>query len=129
MQGAGGTSGGLVLFCGGCGLSALGLYSLFSRVMVSSGGMWHGYFGARYGAGASIGATIGPFIAGLAILFFNAKSKVGWAFTAGSLVGLTIEILSSLRVHLQPTPLPVLLLMLAAMGGGLGLVARSFRSQ
>ena len=129
MQGAGGTSGGITLFAGGIVLSGGGLFALFSRVMVSSGGFFHGYFGSHYGGGVSIGSTAGLFIAAMAVLFFNGRSKIGWALVALSMLALTVEVISSLRVHLQPTPLPMLLLMLGAIGGGLGLVGRSFRAQ
>lgn len=129
MHSPGGTPGGIVPFCGGCALVGGGMWSLFSRVMVSSGGMWHGYFGSHYGAGGSIGATLLPFIAGVGVLFYNGKSWVGWALVAASLLGLVVEIITSLHVHLQPTPLPLLLVMLGAVGGGLGLIAKSLRAQ
>jgi hypothetical protein len=127
IQGAGGTPGGLGTFASGVALSGLGLYLLFSRVMVSAG-MWHGYFGSHYGPGTSIGATVVPFVGGVGVLFVNARAKSGWALVALSLALLTLEILTSLQIHLLPTPLPALLGMLAMMGGGLGLIVRSFRA-
>ena len=128
IQGAGGTPGGIAHFFIGSGLSGLGLYLLFSRVVVSSGGMWHGYFGARYGAGPSLGVTVGPFVAGMALLFMDGRSKLGWGMMLGSLALLAAEIVTSLQVHFQPTSLPILLMMLGMVGGGLGIVVRSFRS-
>lgn len=127
IQGAGGTPGGITHFVAGTGLSGLGLYLLFSRVVVSAG-MWHGYFGMHYGPGSSIGATVAPFVAGTALLFFDGKSKLGWGLVVASLGLLTLEVITSLQIHFMPTSLPVLLGILTMMGGGLGLIARSFRS-
>jgi len=129
MQGPGGTSGGIVPFCGGCALVGVGLYTLFSRVMVHSGGMFHGYFGTRYGAGTSIGGTVGLFVAAIAVLFFNGRSRIGWGMVALSLLLLAFELISSLQMNLRPTPLPALLLMVGSIGAGIGLIARSFRAQ
>lgn len=128
LQGAGGTPGGITHFFVGSGLAGLGLYLLFSRVVVSSGGMWHGYFGAHYGAGPSLGVTVGPFVAGVALLFFDGRSKLGWGLSVASLLLLAAEIVTSLRVHFEPTRLPVLLAMIAMVGAGFGLIGRSLRS-
>ncbi len=127
IQGAGGTPGGIGHFVVGSGLAAGGLYLLFSRVVVSAG-MWHGYFGAHYGAGGSIGTVTVPFIAGVGLLFFDARSRLGWLMLAGSLVLLAVEVITSLQIHFMPTTLPTLLVMLGLIGGGLGMIARSFRA-
>jgi hypothetical protein len=127
IEGAGGTPGGISHFFIGSGLSAMGLYLLFSRVVVSAG-MWHGYFGMNYGPGGSIGTVTVPFIAGVGLLFFDARAKLGWAMLVGSLVLLTVEVITSLQIHFLPTTLPTLLAMLGLIGGGLGLIARSFRA-
>ena len=124
--GAGGTPGGLRHFVTGTGLSVLGLYLLFSRVVVSAG-IWHGWFGAQLGPGVSIGAVAVLFIAGVGALFFDGKSKLGWLGLAGSLLLLTFEILTSLQIHFLPTSLPVLLVILTVLAAGLGLIARGLR--
>ena len=126
--GPGGTPGGIGPFVAGTVLSGGGLYLLFSRVVVSSAGLWHGWFGSHYGAGGSIGATVLPFITGVGLLFFDGKSRLGWVIVALSLAFMMLEVVSSLRVHFQPTSLPTLLAMLGAIGGGIGLMARSFRA-
>lgn len=124
----GGTPGGISHFLGGCGLAGLGLYLLFSRVVVSAGGWWHGAFGVTMGPSGGLAVVLSPFVVGLALLFADGKSRFGWVMLLGSLVLLTVEILTSLRLHFQPTSLPLLLVMLGMVGGGVGLVVRSFRS-
>ena len=125
----GGTPGGISHFVGGCGLSGLGLYLLFSRVVVTAGDWFHGAFGVRMGPSGGLAVVLAPFIIGVGLLFANGSSRAGWATVVASLALLVVEILTSLHVHVQPTSLPVLLGMLTMVGGGLGLIARSFRAQ
>jgi hypothetical protein len=129
IVGAGGTPGGIGPFFGGVGLCGLGMYLLFSRVVVQSGHWFSGAFGSGFGQGASVGMTLLPFAIGLGVVFFNGKSKLGWALAAGGLLLLTIEIVTSLRIHVRPTPLLAILGMIGLIGGGMGLIVRSLKSQ
>lgn len=129
IVGAGGTPGGLGHFFGGLGLCSLGLYLLFSRVVVTAGYWFHGAFGSSFGEGSSIAIVLVPFVVGVAILFANGRSMTGWVLLSLGLLLLVVEIVTSLRIHFKPTGLPALLGMFVMMGGGLGLVIRSLRSQ
>jgi hypothetical protein len=129
LRGAGGTPGGLGAFFGGCAVSGLGLYLLFSRVVVHSGGFWHGVVGSGFGQGGGIAVILAPFVLGIALLFVDGISKLGWGLTIASLLMLLLEIVTSLRIAFAPTSLPLLLFILGLVGAGMGLVIRSLRAQ
>jgi len=121
MKGAGGTSGGLGTFFGGTAMVVAGVYLLFTRVTVTSGG-WRVY---GYNA---FGISLVPLLVGIGILFFNGKSVPGWALTAiGSLI-ILVGIIANLGIYFQPTSLFDTLVMLALLAGGIGLIARSLKT-
>jgi hypothetical protein len=127
LRNPGGTPGGLGLFLGGCGLSALGSYLLFSRVIVSAGYWWQGPTGIGLGQGGGVAMVLLPFFGGIAFLFRSAESKLGWCLLVTGLALLVLEIILSLRIHFQPTPLTVVLLMVGAIAAGVGMVLRSLK--
>ncbi len=127
LRNPGGTPGGLGLFLGGCGLSALGSYLLFSRVIVSAGYWWQGTTGLGLGQGGGVALVLLPFFGGIALLFRSAQSKTGWVLLIAGIALLVLEIIMSLRIHFTPTPLPVVLLMIGSIAAGVGMVLRSLR--
>ena len=88
-----------------------------------SHGFWHlwGY--------NSFGLSLLPFIIGIAFLFFDGRSIVGWVLTVAGAVIIFVGILANLDVYFRPTSLFNTLLMLVLLFGGVGLVARSLRPQ
>jgi uncharacterized protein len=121
MKGAGGTSGGLGMFFGGAALVVAGAYLLLTRVSVVSGG-WHFY---GYNA---FGMSLFPLLIGIGMLFYNGRSIAGWLLTAGGALIILVGIVANLHIYLQPTSLFDTLMMLGALAGGIGLVARSLRT-
>ena len=121
MKGAGGTSGGVGEFLIGLAMAVGGGYLLTQRVTVTSG-FW-GYFG-DYGFGLSLL----PLVAGVGLLFFDGKSKLGWVLAACGALIIFLGVLLNLRVYFAPTSLFNTIMMLVLLGGGLGLIARSLRS-
>jgi hypothetical protein len=121
MKGAGGTSGGLGMFFGGAALVIGGAYLLLTRVSVVSGG-WHFY---GYNA---FGMTLFPLLIGIGMLFYNGRSLLGWVLTGGGALIILLGIVANLRIYFQPTSLFDTLMMLGALAGGIGLVARSLRA-
>lgn len=119
-RGAGGTSGGVGEFFGGCAMAAVGFYLLVSQIHVSTG-FWHlwGY--------NTMGVTLLPFAVGVGMLFRNGESKLGWALTIGSVLLIISGVLFNLRIYFAPTSLWNTLAILALLGGGVGLVLRSLR--
>jgi len=121
LRGAGGTPGGLGEFLIGLAMAAAGGYLLTQQVTVTSG-YWN-----LWGHNA-FGLSLVPLLFGVAILFFNGRSVLGWVLlVAGSAIVLA-GILMNLQIYFQSTSLFNTLVMLVLLFGGLGLIARSLRS-
>jgi hypothetical protein len=122
MRGAGGTPGGLGSFLIGSAMIVGGGYLLLTRVSVSSGGwmMW-GY--------DAFGLSLLPLLIGVAILFFNGRSILGWLLTGAGGVIILAGIIANMHIYFRSTSLFDTLVMLALMAGGIGMVARAIRSQ
>lgn len=121
MRGAGGTPGGLGAFFVGLAMVVAGGYLLASRVTVASG-YWE--FGGRN----AFGLSLIPLLAGIALLFFSARSWLGWLLTGAGALIIAVGIIANLRVFFGPTSLFDTLMILGLIAGGIGLVARSLRA-
>jgi hypothetical protein len=124
FEGPGGTPGGLGEFFVGLALTGIGLYLLFSRVTVHTS-FWH--FSGLGQAGSSFGITLIPLVIGIAVLFFNGKSILGWVLTVGALLFIAVGVIANMDVYFERTSLWNTLIMLALMGAGIGLLFRSLR--
>lgn len=118
--GAGGTEGGLGTFFLGFIMAVAGGYLLTNQVTVTSG-YW------RLWGYNAFGLSLLPFVVGIAFLFFDGKSVVGWVLTIAGAVIIFIGILMHMDIYFRPTSLFNTLLMLVLLLGGIGLVARSLR--
>lgn len=121
MQGAGGTPGGIPQFLIGFALAVAGAWMLVNQVTVSGGG-W------SLGGYNSFGLSLLPFIFGVGLLFFNGRSVLGWLLLLAGLSIIAAGILVNLNIYFRSTSLFNTLVMLGALAGGLGLMARSLRS-
>lgn len=121
-RGAGGTPGGLGEFFTGLAMAIAGGYLLLSQVTVTSG------FFQLWGYNA-FGISLIPLLIGIALLFFDGRSKLGWLLAAGGALIILAGIISNLTIFFRPTSLFNTLVILALLAGGLGLVARSLRSK
>jgi len=121
LRGAGGTPGGLGEFLIGLAMAAAGGYLLTQRVTVTSG-FW------TYGGYNTFGLTLIPLIFGIAMLFFNGRSKVGWLLLFTGAVIIFAGILMNLQIYFQSTSLFNTLMMLVLLFGGIGLIAKSLRA-
>jgi hypothetical protein len=120
LRGAGGTEGGLATFFIGFAMAVAGGWLLTNQVTVTSG-YWQ-FWGHN-----AFGLSLLPFVAGVAFLFFNGKSIVGWVLTIAGAVIIFIGILAHLEIYFRPTTLFNTLLMLVLLLGGIGLIARSLK--
>lgn len=120
MKGAGGTEGGVGTFLVGLAMAVGGAYLLTQRVTVTSG-FWS-FFG-----GHTFGLSLLPLVVGAGVLFFDGRSRLGWALTGLGALVVFLGVLMNLRVYFEPTSLFDTLLMLILLAGGLGLVARSLK--
>ena len=121
FRGAGGTSGGLGEFVIGLAMAAAGGYLLTQQVTVTSG-FWN-----LWGHNA-FGLSLVPLLFGVAILFFNGRSLLGWILLIAGAAIVLAGILMNLQIYFQSTSLFNTLVMLVLLFGGLGLIARSLRS-
>ena len=122
ISGAGGTPGGVGQFLFGFVLAVVGGWLLMNQVTVSSGAwMFWGY--------DAFGISLIPFIVGVGMLFFNGKSVLGWLLLIAGLVIVLAGIIANLHIYFRPTSLFNTLMMLVLLFGGIGLIARSLRSQ
>jgi hypothetical protein len=65
---------------------------------------------------------------GIAVLFFNGRSPVGWLLTAGGALFIIAGVIANMHIYFQPTTLFNTIVMLVLLVGGLGLIARAMRS-
>ena len=114
----GGTSGGVIEFVIGFIMAISGGYMLISRVIVTSG-FWN------WGGYNTFGLSLIPLIFGIAFVFFNARSIVGWLLIFASVVIIGSGILMNLQVYFQPTSLFNTVIMLILFAGGIGLIGRA----
>lgn len=122
ISGAGGTPGGVGQFLIGFVLAVIGGWLLMNQVTVMSGvWMLWGYH--------SFGLSLVPFVAGVGLLFFNGKSVVGWLLLLAGLAIALAGVIANLQVYFRPASLFDTLMMLVLLFGGIGLIARSLRSQ
>ena len=122
ISGAGGTPGGVGQFLVGLVLAVVGGWLLMNQVTVASGAwtLW-GYH--------SFGLSLIPFIVGVALLFFNGKSVLGWLLLLAGLAIVLAGVIANLQIYFRPTSLFNTLMMLVLLFGGIGLIARSLHSQ
>jgi hypothetical protein len=120
-RGAGGTPGGVGPFFIGLTMAVVGGYLLLNQVQVTTS-FWNL---GRYGG---FGLTLLPLLVGVAALFYDGRSIVGWVLTALGAAIILAGILMNMDIYFRQTSLFNTLLMLALLFGGLGLVARSLRS-
>jgi hypothetical protein len=121
QRGPGGTPGGVGVFVVGVLMMAAGGYLLMNQVTVTTS-WW------SFGGQGSFGLSLLPLLAGIAVLFFNGKSFLGWLLTAVGAVIILAGVLMHMDIYFRQTSLFNTLVMLGLLFGGLGLVARSLRS-
>jgi hypothetical protein len=131
----------LTFLLGGVLLS-MGAFLFFNQVIVSSqsigsgrglyfgqgfGRFWGSGFGLSQGLGDSFGLLIIPLVIGVCLLFALRNQRWGWFLVLASVAALAVGILQTLILRFQPTTLWNLLLMVALIGSGGGLMFRSLR--
>ena len=102
-------------------MTAAGGYLILNQVQVTTSS-W------RFGQYGGFGLTLLPLLAGIAILFYNGKSVVGWLFTIAGTAIILASILMNMDIYFRQTTLYNTIVMLGLLFGGLGVLARSLRS-
>src|SRR5687767_6581554 len=119
LRDVGGTRGGLGLFMVGLAMSVVGGYLLMQQVTVH-GGYWQ--WGGR---GQSFGLTLIPLLIGIAILFYDSASKLGWVLAGGGALIIVAGIIANMQIHIRSASLFDVILILVLLVGGFGVMARS----
>ena len=118
MSDVGGTPGGLGEFVLGFIMTCVGGYLISNQVTVTSS-YWN------FWGGNSFGVTLIPLLFGVAILFFNGRSTIGWILTAAGALFILAGVIANMHIYFQPTSLFNTLVMLILLVGGLGLIAKA----
>jgi len=121
MSDVGGTPGGLGEFILGFIMTCVGGYLISNQTMITSS-YWN-FWGTN-----SFGVTLIPLLFGVALLFFNGKSTIGWLLTIAGALFILAGVIANMQVYFRSTSLFNTLVMLVLLVGGLGLIARSMRS-
>jgi hypothetical protein len=120
LSDAGGTPGGIGEFLLGFVMSCIGGYLLSNQVTVV-GSYWT-FYGAN-----TFGITLLPMLFGIAMLFWNGKSTIGWLLTVAGALFILAGVIVNMHIYFQPTSLFNTIIMLVLLVGGLGLIARGLR--
>ena len=120
-RGAGGTPGGVGQFFIGLTMAVVGIYLLLNQVQVTTSFWSFGRFGG-------FGPTLLPLLVGVAFLFYNGRSIVGWLLTLLGLAIILAGVLMNMDIYFRQTTLFNTIVMLGLLFGGLGLIARSLRT-
>ena len=118
LSDVGGTSGGLGQFLLGFAMACIGGFLITHQVSIV-GSYW------AFWGGSTFGIALLPMLIGIAILFWNGKSVIGWLVTVGGALFILAGIIANLHLYFRPTSLFNTLVMLILLVGGLALIARS----
>jgi len=102
-------------------MAAAGAYLTLNQVQVTTS-FW------RFGQYGGFGLTLLPLLIGIAFLFYNGRSVVGWLLTSVGAAMILAGVLMNMDIYFRQTSLFNTIVMLGLLFGGLGLVARSLRS-
>lgn len=89
------------------------------------GGFGGGGFGGGLAPGSGFGLLLIPLTAGVCLLFALRNQRWGWFLVLASLAAMAAGVLQTLFVQFQPTTLWNLIMMLALVGSGGGLMFRA----
>jgi hypothetical protein len=120
-RGAGGTPGGVGQFVVGLIMAATGGYLILNQVQVTTS-FW------RFGQYGGFGLTLLPMLVGIAVLFYNGKSVVGWLLTCAGAAIILASVLMNMDIYFRQTTLFNTIVMLGLLFGGIGVIARSLRA-
>jgi hypothetical protein len=121
LSDVGGTPGGIGEFVIGFVMACVGGYLLSNQVSIV--GSYWSFYGAN-----TFGVTLIPMLLGIALVFFNGKSVIGWVLTAGGFLFILAGVIANMHIYFQATTLFNTIVMLVLLVGGLSLIARSVAS-
>lgn len=130
IKGAGGTAGGTPQFFIGLAMMIAGFYLLLNSIIVSPPAFGFGRAMFRIGPmPVTTGMILFPFIAGVALIFYNAKNWLGWLLAIGAVIALMAGVVASIEFRFARLSAFDILVILVLAFGGLGLLLRSLIDQ
>jgi len=120
LRDVGGTPGGLGSFLMGFVMACVGAYLLTNQVAVV-GSYWSFY------GGSTFGITLLPMLLGVAMLFWNGRSILGWILTVAGALFILAGIIANMHIYFYATSLFNTIVMLILLAGGLSLIAKAVR--
>jgi len=121
LSDVGGTPGGLGRFLLGLAMACVGGYLLANQVMIA--GSYWSFYGTN-----TFGITLLPMLMGVAMLFWNGRSTLGWLLTVAGGLFILAGVIANLHIYFAPTSLFNTIIMLVLLVGGLALIARALRA-
>lgn len=118
LRDVGGTPGGIGEFIIGFAMACIGGYLISNQVSIV--GSYWSFYGSN-----TFGVTLIPMLLGIALLFWNGKSIIGWVLTGAGFLFILAGVIANMHIYFQPTTLFNTIVMLVLLVGGLSLVARS----
>ena len=108
-------------------MTVAGIYLFTNQVQVRTDfwGWRYAFWGMHITA---FGMTLIPFMIGVAMIFFDTRSKIGWGVAIASVMAILVGIIATLQVYFAPTTLYITLGILILVAGGLGLMIRAIKS-
>ena len=76
----------------------------------------------------TFGITLLPMLIGMALLFWNGRSALGWLLTIAGGVFILAGVIANLHIYFAPTSLFNTVVMLVLLVGGLVLIAKALRA-
>lgn len=126
-MGAGGSDGGTGQFLIGLAMMVAGGYLLLNGIIIRpTFGLGMGLFRLG-GVQVTTGMVLIPFVFGVALIFYNGRSWLGWGLAAASLIAMVTGVIASLQLTMVGMSVFELLTILVLLFGGLGLFLRSLR--
>ena len=112
-------------------MMCVGFYLLLQSIVVTQNFGWGGglYHLPVFGNAVPVtgGMILIPLMAGVGMIFFNARNLIGWALAVGSLAALIAGVIASLQFTVRNLSLFDMIVMLVLCMGGTGLFLRSLR--
>lgn len=125
---AGGTNGGAGRFFIGLLMMVVGGYLFLDNVhVVNRFGMSTALFGFG-GYNVRSGMVLVPFIFGVGMIFYNARSIIGWGLVIGSLAAFGFGIITSVQFRLRTMSAFDIMTILVLLVGGIGLFLNSLKN-
>jgi hypothetical protein len=98
LRDVGGTPGGMGEFLMGFVMTCLGGYLIANQVSIM--GSYWSFYGAN-----TFGITLIPMLLGVAILFWNGRSVLGWGLTLAGALFILAGVIANMHVYFRATTL------------------------